>query len=188
MVRVWRNAASIAADEGGGCDGEMLVAAAILHDCVHVEKTSPLRPQASRLAAAQARGVVLALGWGGLRAEALGHVVEAHSFSAGVEPRTREAEVFQDADRLDGLGAVGVARCFAVSGRLDRALYDVFDFGGERRQLDDHAFTVDHFEKKLYKLAPLFRTRSGRRMAEQRTELMRAFVAALRAESVRGAA
>ena len=52
------------------------------------------------------------LDWDGARIDALAHVIEAHSFSAGIEPRTLEARILQDADRLDAIGAVGIARCF----------------------------------------------------------------------------
>src|SRR5580692_7337444 len=66
ILRVWHSAAAIARSEPA-CDVELLVAAAILHDCVAVEKNSPLRSQASRLAAERARGIVGDLGWSASR-------------------------------------------------------------------------------------------------------------------------
>src|SRR5579863_9735887 len=90
IVRVWRSAAAIARREPA-CDTELLVAAVILHDCVAVEKNSPLRSQASRLAAARARDIVAALGWDTSRLAALTHAIEAHSFSSGIQPETLEA-------------------------------------------------------------------------------------------------
>jgi uncharacterized protein len=152
MARVWKNAARIARTEPG-CDVEMLVAAAILHDCVAVEKNSSRRPFASRLSAARARDIVVPLGWPPERVDRLAHVIEAHSFSAGLAPETLEAKIFQDADRLDAIGAVGVARCFHVGGRMDGALYHMDDPGAEARPLDDRAFALDHFGAKLFKVS-----------------------------------
>src|SRR5580658_10370852 len=77
IVRVWRNAAHIARTEPE-CDTELLLAAAILHDCVTVEKSSPQRPFASRLSAARAREIVAPLGWPTTRVDGLAHVIETH--------------------------------------------------------------------------------------------------------------
>jgi uncharacterized protein len=181
ILRVWRNAAAIARCEPG-CDAELLAAAVILHDCVAVEKDSPQRPMASRLAAARAREIVAAIGWPPHRVAALAHAIEAHSFSAGIEPQTIEARILQDADRLDAIGAIGIARCFYVGGRMGSALYDPADPGAEQRELDDRHYALDHFGAKLFKVATGFRTAAGQAIAADRTRVMRDFVAAFRAE------
>jgi uncharacterized protein len=181
MARVWRNAARIARTEPD-CDQELLLAAAILHDCVAVEKNSPLRPHASRLSAAKAREIIAPLGWSPERVNALAHVIETHSFSADLTPLTPEARIFRDADRLDAIGAIGIARCFHVGGRMDGALYHLGDPGAEARPLDDRHFALDHFQAKLFKVAGGFLTAEGQRMAAVRMELMTGFVAAFRAE------
>lgn len=176
LVRVWRNAVAIVDDDGMGVDGRLLAAATVLHDCVHVEKDDPRRPLASRMAADEARAVLSAMGWLAADVEAVAHAVEAHSFSARVEPRSDLARVLQDADRLDALGAVGVARCFSVSGRLGRLPYDIDDPWALGREPDEVRWTVDHFGVKLLRLAETFRTASGRAEAERRTATMRAFL------------
>ena len=107
LARVWANARVILAVEGG--DGEVLAASVLLHDCVHVEKSSPLRSQASRLAAERGRGILGEMGWERSRIEAVAHAIGAHSFSAGIAPVTVEARILQDADRLEAIGASGVA-------------------------------------------------------------------------------
>ncbi len=109
LLRVWRNAAAIA-DHEPDCDRTVLVAAVILHDCVAVEKNSPRRAQASRLSAIRARSILGDLGWDPGRLERAAHAIEAHSFSAGIVPETVEARILQDADRLDAIGAIGIAR------------------------------------------------------------------------------
>jgi uncharacterized protein len=179
--RVWRNAARIAWTEPG-CDMELLLAGVILHDCVAVEKNSPRRAFASRLSAARAKQIVAPLGWDSGRVDALGHAIETHSFSAGLAPETREAKILRDADRLDAIGAIGIARCFHVGGRMGGALYHPGDPGAEARPLNDRDYALDHFPAKLFKIADGFLTQEGQRMAAARTELMTGFVAAFRAE------
>ncbi len=174
LFRVWRNARAIAATEPG-CDLGVLVAAVILHDCVAVEKNSPDRSRASRLAAGRAREILAALGWDALRTEQVAHAIEAHSFSAGIAPETIEARILQDADRLDAIGAVGVARCFYVAGRMGSLLYSDDDPAGGERALDDQRFALDHFGAKLFRVAENFQTTTGRRMAQERTRAMRDF-------------
>ena len=181
IARVWRNAARIARTEPGS-DAKMLMAAAILHDCVAVEKDSPRRPQASRLSAARALEIVAPLGWAQDRVDALAHTIETHGFSAHLVPESREAKIFQDADRLDAIGAIGIARCFHVGGRMGGALYHPGDPAAEARALDDRAYALDHFPAKLFKLAGGFWTEEGQRMAAARIALMTNFVAAFRVE------
>jgi uncharacterized protein len=178
--RVWANARRIAAEEGGG--GEILAAAVLLHDCVHVEKSSPLRPRASTLAAERAAEILAARGWARARIDAVAHAIAAHSFSAGIAPRSLEARVLQDADRLDAIGYIGVARCFYTGGRMGSALYHADDPAARDRPLDDHAYALDHFRAKLLRLAEGFQTKAGARMAVERTRLLAAFLEGFEAE------
>jgi uncharacterized protein len=181
IVRVWRNARRIAATEPGS-DTELLLAGVILHDCVAVEKNAPRRSEASRFSAIRARDIVAPLNWAPDRVSALAHAIEAHSFSAGLPPMTREAKILQDADRLDAIGAIGIARCFHVSGRMSSALYHPWDPTAESRPLDDRHYALDHFAVKLFKVADGFLTKEGQRMAAKRTGLMRQFVDTFHAE------
>lgn len=181
ILRVWRNASAIA-DAEPGIDTELLAAAVILHDCVAVEKNSPLRSQASRLSADRAREIVGAMGWSTERADRLAHAIATHSFSAGLKPETREAMILQDADRLDAIGAIGIARCFYVGGRLGSLLYDPDDPQSRDRALDDRRFAIDHFEAKLFRVADGFQTPAGQAMARTRAGVMRDFVASFHAE------
>ena len=180
LSRVWANARVIAVAEGG--DSEVLAAAVLLHDCVHVEKSSALRSQASRLAAERGRAILAGLGWAQARIDAVAHAIEAHSFSAAIAPTTLEARILQDADRLEAIGAIGVARCFYTAGRMGSALYDADDPRGERRELDDRAFAIDHFRTKLLTLEGGFQTPAGARLARERTQFLADFLAAFEAE------
>nr|WP_237735581.1 HD domain-containing protein [Serratia fonticola] len=177
LHRVWKNCRQISQDEGG--DQQILCAAVLLHDCVAVEKNSPQRHLASRMAAEKAGIALATLGWSIDDINKTAHAIEAHSFSAAIPPQTLEAKILQDADRLDAIGMIGVARCFYIGGRMRSALYDATDPLAQQRQYDDKRFTLDHFETKLFKLQEGFQTAAGRRMAALRTERMRRFLSEL---------
>lgn len=171
ILRVFKNADRIHATEGG--DGVVLTAAVLLHDCVAVEKNSPLRSQASRLAAEKSSGILTSMGWEKAAIEAVAHAITTHSFSANIPPETLEAKILQDADRLDAIGIVGAARCFYIAGRMASGLYDPADPLAKKRALDDKNFAIDHFEVKLFKLADGFQTEAGRALASERHERLK---------------
>ena len=166
LHRVWSNVCAIRDKEGG--DHQVLLAATLLHDCVSVEQNSPFRSSASRLAAAKATELLAEMGWDEERTQAVAHAIESHSYSADITPTSLEAKILQDADRLDALGMVGVARLFYVSGRMGSHLYDPADPQAQQRDLDDKRFAVDHFTTKIFTLAQGFQTATGRHMAQVR--------------------
>lgn len=174
ILRVFKNAMRIHAKEGG--NGRVLAAAVLLHDCVSVEKNSPLRSKASVMAAEKAGIVLGKLDWNESDIDAVCHAIEAHSFSANIPPQSLEAKIVQDADRLDAIGMVGAARCFYVGGRMGSALYDPLDPKGENRTLDDKAFCIDHFPIKLFRLADGFQTVTGQRLAQERHKRLEMFL------------
>lgn len=173
ILRVWRNAGRIAAEEGGNL--RLLAAAVILHDCVKVEKSSPLRGEASRLAAEKAIVALEPMKWCTPDVALVAEAILTHSYSAGLTPKSLEGRILQDADRLDAIGAVGIARCFYTAGRLGSQLYDVGDPGGEHRPLDDRRHALDHFPQKLLHLATGFQTLTGARLAQGRHARLEAF-------------
>lgn len=174
LQRVWHNARTIHAQESG--DLEVLLAAVLLHDCVAVEKNSPLRSRASRLAAEKASAVLADLNWSSTKISAVVHAIEAHSFSANIPATSLEAQIMQDADRLDSLGLLGVARTFYVAGRMGSALYDPLDPQAQHRDYDDTRFCLDHFQTKLLHLANGFQTTTGRNLAQIRHERLKGFM------------
>jgi uncharacterized protein len=117
--------------------------------------------------------------------EAILHAIVAHSFSRGVEPQTLEARVVRDADRLDGLGAIGVMR-WAITGAVRRTKqtlsYHPEDPFGEQHDLDDHIYMLDHFYIKLLKLGQTMATETGRLEAQRRTQFMHSYLDELKHE------
>lgn len=180
LRRVVATALQLAKEEGARL--EVVLPAAWLHDCVNVPKDSSDRSRASRLAAAQAVRFLKGAGYAEEFLDGIAHAIEAHSYSAGIPPRTVEAKVVQDADRLDALGAIGTARAIAVGAALGRPLYRPDDPFCERREPDDRGASVDHFFTKLLKLAGTMQTDAGWREAMRRTEFMQAFLGELRRE------
>jgi uncharacterized protein len=114
--------------------------------------------------------------------EAICHVIEAHSFSAGIKPKTIEAEILQDADRFDAIGAIGIARLFYIAGSLGSQLFDEDDPFAESRPLDDRRFALDHFEIKLLKLPEAMNTDAARALAQSRVGFLRSFLRQIRSE------
>ncbi|MGB7322391.1 MAG: HD domain-containing protein [Albidovulum sp.] len=179
--RVWANARTIAHGEGMA-PSAVLICAAYLHDIVSLPKDHPKRARAAGLSAAAAGPVMEALGLSPNEIAQARHAIEAHSWSAGTAPTSPEAKVLRDSDRLEALGAVGIARCFAVSGALQRPLFNWADPFATERVPDDTAYALDHFEVKLLRLPETFLTATGRRLAEDRATVMRRYLADLAKE------
>lgn len=155
------------------------VCAALLHDVVNVPKNHPERARASQWSAAKAREL---LAGESLPEQQLSEIVEAiedHSYSSGRRPRSSLGEALQDADRLEALGALGIARTFSTGVRLGARYFHADDPWAEARELDDRGYSVDHFFSKLLKLPDTLCTAAGRVEAERRTQILREFLSAL---------
>lgn len=149
---------------------------------MNLPKNDPGRANASTLSAQAARPILRTLGFNEAEIEATAHAIAAHSFSAGIAPVTLEAKAVQDADRLEALGAIGLARVFVVAGQLGRALFHGDDPFAQHRPLDDARYAVDHFAVKLLRLPATMQTEAGKRLALERAAVMRDFLRSLAAE------
>ncbi len=173
LDRVWVNAQAIAQD---GANPRVLLAACYLHDLINLSKDDPDRHLASMQSAAESEPILADLGYTAHETKAVQHAIAAHSFSANIPPETLEARILRDADRLDALGAVGIARNFSVSGALGRDLYDLNDPFAETRELDDLRFSIDHWKVKLLNLSSDMLTPAGRDLAMKRAAQMGRFL------------
>lgn len=172
--RVVANARTLAAVSGANLD--VIVPAAWLHDCVAMPKDSPQRSLASTMSATSASAFLAMSGYPPLLIPSIAHAIAAHSFAAGIAPLTLEARVVQDSDRLESIGAVGIARCLMLGAQLGRPLYDPAEPFPVRRLADDSVSSIDHFFTKLLGLAATMTTEAGRAEAERRTVFMRDFL------------
>lgn len=120
--RVWATATQLAAGEE--VDRLVLLTACYFHDIVSLPKNHPERSRSSMMAAEKTLAILQSsfADFPAERYAAVSHAIEAHSFSAAIPPRTLEAKIVQDADRLESLGAIGLARVFAVAGALNTIL------------------------------------------------------------------
>lgn len=97
-----------------------------------------------------------------------------------VSPETIEGKCVQDADRLDAMGAIGIARTFAYGGNHNRVLYDpdikpIVNMNADKYQ-SCVSTTINHFYEKLFQLKDLMNTEHGKKIAEQREDYMRAYI------------
>jgi uncharacterized protein len=174
LHRVWHSAQALL-QHYPQADALVVLAACYLHDLVNLPKNHPERQLASRQAAALAGVRLTEAGFPPDRLAAVVHAIEAHSFSAGIAPQTLEARIVQDADRLDALGAIGLARLFYTAGRMGSALAHSDDPGAAQRSADDRAYALDHIECKLATLPATMQTEAGRALANERMEWLRDF-------------
>lgn len=182
LQRVWATSQTIMHTTGG--DPLVVLAGCYFHDVVNLPKNHFERHLASHYAALETQRV--------LRDQftdfpvelipAVMHVVHAHSYSANVKAESLEAKIVQDADRLESLGAIGLARVFYTSGALKRALFDSADPFARHRPVNDTHWTLDHFQSKLLLIPDKMQTEAGRRLAKYNIEFMINYMAKLSAE------
>ncbi len=158
--RVWRLAKFIAKKEGIAQTLEIELAA-ILHDI------------ADRKTFGEEKGMEMIRNF--LRVNELSNeqiekiceIISNISFSKGKVPESVEGKIVQDADRLDAIGAIGIARCFAYGGKNDRVIYDP-------ENIKDTS--IWHFYEKLLKLKDLMHTQTAKEIAEKRHNFMKLFL------------
>jgi len=183
VLRVLALAEQLARAEGA--DLEIVRTAALLHDMArgHGDRMSADHAQAGADTARQ-----LLAGQPPDRVEAVAQAIAAHRFRTGPEPQTVEARVLHDADKLDAIGAIGVARAFAFGGHEGQRLWAEVPAGYQEspHSRADHT-PVHEYQMKLLKIRERLLTESARRLAEERHTFMVAFFERLERE-VRGLA
>ena len=174
-LRVCKMAERLAAEENANL--EIVRLAALLHD-VDDRKLSPDTYHTK----ANARNFLTANHVDDSVIETVCRIIDQVSYrgSESVAPDTLEGQCVQDADRLDALGAIGIARTFSFGGNKNRVMYDpaiapVEDMDAEAYH-NSQSHTVNHFYEKLFKLKDLMNTESARQIAAARESYMRDFL------------
>jgi len=171
-----------------GCDLEIVSAAALLHDAEGSHPADDTARHSHQHASADfARQFLLAEGWQEDRIEAVVHCIRAHRFRDEREqPQTLEAQILFDADKLDAIGAIGVARAIAFAARLGQPPYappsDHFRQHGETLPGEPHS-AYHEYLFKLSKLEGRLFTLTARQIGAERHRFMAAFFERLAEES-----
>ena len=163
ILRVLNIAREIHKTEGG--DFDVIEVAVLLHDIGRNIEHS-LNEHHALLSARISKSYLKKLGVCEKHSNAVSHIIMSHSFSLGVVPRTIEAKILSDADKIDALGAVGVIRAFLFGETTMRTVNE----------------TLNHFIEKLFKLPDLMYTETGRRIAHNRLKVMQIFYDSIKKE------
>ncbi|MDX1350588.1 MAG: HD domain-containing protein [Putridiphycobacter sp.] len=177
VERVWRNAKAIAEKENA--NGFITELGALLHDIADhkfvedFEKESIDRT-AHLLAKYQLNESTI---------QQVQHIVIHCSFKGGIganKMKSLEGKIVQDADKLDAIGAIGIARTFAFGGKFGNELYNPKVAPIAHKSLESYqknrSHTINHFYEKLLKLKDLMHTDTAKHLANQRHEYMEGFL------------
>lgn len=166
IYRVWQNAKSIAEEESG--NKFIIELAALLHDIADHkfhngdETVGPRVARAFLMSKNVAPDII----------SAVITIMEEISFSKGMKPSSLEGRIVQDADRLDAIGAIGIARAFAYGGYKQREIYNPevppTDYLTKEEYKKNTNSTLNHFYEKLLLLKDLMNTEKGKKMAQKR--------------------
>ncbi|MDE1826652.1 MAG: HD domain-containing protein [Thaumarchaeota archaeon] len=180
IMRVYSNAQRLARMERA--NPRLVLAAALLHDIVSYPKSDPRSKNSSVESAAKAKQILVRYSYTKEEIKIISDAIRDHSFSRDAVPKTVVGKILQDADRLDAIGAIGIARTFSVGGAEKRPFYSNEDPFCKTRSPDDTKWTLDHFYKKLLLLEKKMNTKSAKQEARKRVEIMLEFLEDLRDE------
>ncbi|HXW03469.1 MAG TPA: HD domain-containing protein [Nitrosarchaeum sp.] len=180
IMRVYKNAQIICKKEH--VNERLVLSAVLLHDIVSYPKSDKRSKLSSIQSAEKSKKILKKFNFSSEEIQIISDAIRDHSFSQNKVPTTIVGKILQDADRLDALGAIGIARVFAVGGSEKRPLYNVKDPFCQNRTPDDKIWTLDHFYRKLLKLESLMNTKSGKIEAKKRIKILNNFLNQLKNE------
>ena len=180
VLRVTENARHIGLAESADLD--VVLPAALLHELFNYPKGHPQSHLSGEVCRQDAAAVLQQHECPADLIAPISECIRIHSFSRGLMPTTLEGKVLQDADRLDAIGAIGIARCFATCTEMAVPFYQPEDPFCGRREPDDRQWGLDHFYRKLLRVRDGLHTASARALAVDRIRLMDAFLSQLRRE------
>lgn len=177
IERVWKNAKTIAKTEGG--DTFIIELGALLHDIADHKFVE----NSDTVGAERTTEILSKLNVSQEIIEQVKHIVLNCSFKGGIganKMKSKEGFIVQDADRLDAIGAIGIARTFAYGGKSGNLIYhpDIAPtkFKNEAEYRNKRTHTINHFYEKLLKLKEGMNTKTGKNLANQRHKYMEDFL------------
>ena len=174
-MRVYKTAKEIALKENA--DIEIVSLVALLHDVDDFKLSKDTYKNKDN-----ARKILIANNFSEDKINLICNIIEEISYKGtdSVSPRSIEGKVVQDADRLDALGAIGIARAFAYGGNHNRIMHDPEILPKLVMNEDEYrnhiSTTVNHFYEKLFNLKDLMNTSTGREIAAARHEYMKDYI------------
>ena len=180
IMRVFKNAQNICKKENA--NEKLVLSAVLLHDVISYPKSDKRSKLSSIKSAEESKKILKKFNFTKEEIQIISDAIRDHSFSRNVIPATLEGKILQDADRLDAIGAIGIARVFAVGGSEKRPFYNIKDPFCKGRTPNDKIWTLDHFYRKLLKLESLMNTKSGKIEAKKRTRVLKDFLNELKKE------
>ena len=174
IMRVYKNAQKIGKKENANM--KLVLTAVLLHDVISFPKSDKKSKTSSIKSSILAQRILKNHGYDEKEIKIISDAIRDHSFSRGIVPSTIEGKILQDADRLDAIGAIGIARAFSVGGSGKRPFYNNSDPFCQRRNPDDTNWTLDHFYKKLLLLEKKMNTNAAKKEATRRTKIMKKFL------------
>ena len=180
VMRVYKNAEKLCKQEKA--NEKLVLSAVLLHDIISYPKSDKRSKFSSLHSAKKSKQILKKYNFSDKEILIISDAIRDHSFSQNVIPQTVEGKILQDSDRLDAIGAIGIARVFATGGSLNRPFYNSDDPFCKTRIPNDKSWTLDHFFQKLLKLESQMNTKSGKSEAKKRAKILQLFLNQLKRE------
>jgi uncharacterized protein len=180
IMRVYSNTKIIAQKEKA--NKKLVLSSVLLHDIVVYPKSDKRSKTSSKKSSIKAQKIMQKYGFSNEEINIVSDAINTHSFSKNQSPKTLVGKILQDADRLDALGAIGIARVFATGGSEKRSFYNTIDPFCKRHSPNDQKWTLDHFYKKLLILENRMHTKSAKKEAKRRTRILKKYLELLKKE------
>jgi len=180
IMRVYHNAEKLAKKEN--TNKKLVLSSVLLHDIVSYPKSDSRSKQSSTDSSIKAAKILKKYKFSNDEIKIISDAIRDHSFTKNKTPQTLVGKTLQDADRLDAIGAIGLARVFSVSGSARRPFYNPADPFCSKRKPDDQTWALDHFYKKLLLLEKQMNTKSAKIEARYRTKILKQFLSDLKKE------
>lgn len=173
--RVFEN--SLLISHGEKVDIDVVRAAALLHDIARSDEDCGKIKCHAEEGAIRARKILAEINFPPEKIKRVAHAIEVHRHSKNLKTETKEDEILQDADRLDALGAITVARMFSSGGKMNIPLYaPEIPFDRKSPSYDSYS-TIHGFHKKILKITPeTFKTKKAREIAKGRYKFVQEFL------------
>ena len=180
IMRVYKNAEKICRNEK--VNERLVLVSVLLHDIVKKSQSDKRIKSSADLSANKSIIILKKLKYLDSDIRIVTEAIRNHSFTKKKVSKNIVGKILQDADRLDALGAIGIARVFSVSGAKNRQFYEPNDPFLKNRKADDRKWALDHFFKKLLLLERIMNTKTGKIEAKKRTKVLKSYLTSLKKE------